>query len=122
MSQFTVNVGGGHILAPETIPAARRVGAAGLMVATTNSGFAVAGIVKGGVGGSGMVQAVSSVARTRLSGSAGPPCVQFPLMVLPSPLRVPSNVPFNCMMETLTAEPLHVTLVVLMDVLQPKSI
>ncbi len=87
-----------------------------MMVATVNSGFALAGIDAGGGGGSGIVQAVSSVARTRLSGSAGPPCVNFPLMVLPSPLRVPSNVPFNGVMENLTAEPLSVMPVVLKGV------
>src|SRR5271169_5239519 len=92
------------------------LGLLGLMVATENSGFAVAGIDAGGGGGSGIVQAVSSVARTRLNGSAGPPCVHFPLMVLPSPLRVPSNVPFNWVMEILTAEPLSVILVMLVGV------
>ena len=87
-----------------------------MMVATVNSGFAVAGILKGAGGGFGMVQTVSSVARARLSGSAGPPCVHFPLMVLPSPLRVPSNVALNGVMETLTAEPLSVMLVMLVGV------
>src|SRR5665213_3771689 len=93
-----------------------RWGSLGLMVATANSGFAVAGITSGGGGGSGMAQAVSLVARTRFNGRAGPPCVQFPLMVLPSPLRVPSNAPFNCVMEIFTAELLSVIVVALMGV------
>ena len=86
-------------------------GRLGLIVATVNSGFAFAGIMAGGGGGSGMVQAVWSVVRTRFSGSALAPCVHFPLIVLPSPPRVPSNTEFNAVRETLSSEPLSVILV-----------
>src|ERR1700691_2220537 len=101
MSQFTVTLVVVTSWPRKPYPPRGASGRLGLMVATVNSGFAVAAICTGGGGGSGMVHAVSAVARTRFSGSAGPPCVQFPFIVLPSLLRVPSNVPFNCVMETL---------------------
>jgi hypothetical protein len=43
------NVGGGYILAPEAIPPRGASGLLGLMVATTNAGFALPGIMQAAV-------------------------------------------------------------------------
>src|SRR5580658_8607428 len=80
-------------------------GRLGLIVATANSGFALAGILLGEDGGSGMAQAVCSVARMRFNGSPLAPCVNLPSIVLPSPPRVPSNTALNAGIESLIAEP-----------------
>src|SRR5436190_7300391 len=82
-----------------------RPGVAGLMVDTSNSRFASAAIVFGGGGGSGIAHAVSGVAFTRFRG-AGPPCVQVPLIVLPS--SFPSYVPPIAEIPTLTVAPSRV--------------
>ena len=71
------------------IPQPRRSGSEGLIVATSNCGFAFSSIIFGGGGGQGMVQAVAGVARVRLRGD-GAPCVNVPVMVVPSGLSLPS--------------------------------
>src|SRR5262245_30195947 len=67
----------------------RFAGLAGLIVATSNTGFASAAIGFGGGGGSGMAHAVCGVARLKVSGK-GPPWVKVPEIELPSPLIFPS--------------------------------
>src|SRR5215475_7616836 len=62
-----------------------------LIVATSNAGFASAAIGLGGAGGSGMVHAVSAVARIKLRGTV-PNCVHVPASEFPSPLNFPSYV------------------------------
>ena len=61
------------------------------MVATSNDGAASAAIGVGGLGASGISHAVSGVARRRVSGKGGPPCVHVPLMLLPSAASFPSK-------------------------------
>jgi hypothetical protein len=63
-------------------------GLAGLMVATSSTGFAFARMGFGG-GGSGMVHAVALVARVRLSGRGLGPWVQVPAIEFPSELSFP---------------------------------
>src|SRR5215475_8504986 len=64
-----------------------------LIVATSNVGFASGAIAFGGGGGSGMVHAVSAVARVRFSGNVPGPCDQVPVIVFASELSFPSYVP-----------------------------
>src|SRR5215831_6319370 len=71
-----------------------RLGSLGLMVATSNAGLALAAMRTGGGGGSGIAHAVSGVALARFRGNAGPPWLQFPVIVFPSALSFPSYVPF----------------------------
>src|SRR5262245_46875759 len=71
------------------IPQPRRFGSDGLIVATSNSGLAFGSIIFGGGGGSGMVHAVSGVARVRVS-AVGIFCVHVPAIVFPSALSRPS--------------------------------
>ena len=66
------------------------LGLLGLMVATSNEGLASAAIGFGRAGGSGMVHAVSAVARFRFKGRGMGPWVQVPASVLPSALNFPS--------------------------------
>src|SRR5579863_1656352 len=87
------------------IPRPRRLGSDGLIVATSNSGFALSSIIFGVGGGSGMVQAVSGVALTSVSGN-GAPCVQVPVMVLASSLILPSKLPLIAATAILRVEPL----------------
>src|SRR3954471_11063160 len=91
-------------------------GRLGLIVATANSGFASACILTGAGADYGMAQAVWSVARIRVSGSAFAACDHLTVIVLPSPLRVPSNTDCNSWIETCSVEPLSVTLVALKGV------
>src|SRR5436190_7280822 len=49
-----------------------RLGSAGLIVATSNCGFAFASIIFGAGGGSGIAQAVLGVALTRINGTGWP--------------------------------------------------
>src|SRR5262245_54842830 len=58
------------------MPQPGRFGSEGLIVATSNWGFAFASIIFGGGGGSGIAQAVVGVAFTRVNGSGWPltPC------------------------------------------------
>src|SRR5580658_5516046 len=81
------------------------LGSLGLMVATSTDGSAFAAMRTGGGGGSGIVQAVSGVALVRFSGTAGPPWVQVPVIVFPSPLSLPSYVPFSAVMVILMDDP-----------------
>src|SRR5690349_5930329 len=67
-------------------------GGESLIVATSNAGFASAAIGFGGAAGSGMVQAVSVVARTRLNGMVRN-CVHDPAREFPSLLNFASYVP-----------------------------
>ena len=64
-------------------------GVVGLMVMTSKAGSASGAMSLGGGGGAGISQAVSLVARMRVSGIGLGPWVQVPVMVLPSALRVP---------------------------------
>src|SRR5438067_6884165 len=68
-------------------------GTLGLIVATSKVGFASAGISLVGGGGGGISHAVVAVARVRFKGMVGPPWVQVPAMVSPSPLSLPSKLP-----------------------------
>src|SRR5580693_5225212 len=69
------------------MPQPGRWGSEGLIVATSNSGFALTSIIFGGGSGSGIVHAVVGVALTSVRGS-GAPCVQVPIIVFPSALRL----------------------------------
>src|SRR5438477_6023822 len=86
-------------------------GSLGLMVATSKAGLASAAIGVGGGGGSGMDHAVSGVAFVSTSGIAGPPWDQVPSMVFPSPLTLPSKVPFKALIVIFTVEPFRVNVV-----------
>ena len=65
-------------------------GLAGLIVATSNAGLASAAISFGGGGGSGIVHAVSGVARANTRGDGAPPCDQVPVIEAPSAFILPS--------------------------------
>src|SRR5580704_13758711 len=65
-------------------------GLLGLIVATSIPGFAPAAIALGGGGGSGMVHAVSGVARAKFRGNGEAPWVQVPAIEFPSALSFPS--------------------------------
>src|SRR5215467_3063761 len=71
-----------------------------LIVATSNAGSASAGIGFGGAGNSGMVHAVSAVARIRLNGTVCN-CVHVPASEFPSAVNLPSYVPLIPEKETL---------------------
>ena len=74
------------------------------MVATSNDGLASAGIGFDGGGGSGMVHAVSLVARFRFKGSGVGPWDQVPVIEFPSALSFPSYEPPIPTIDIFTAE------------------
>src|SRR5258708_25762913 len=81
-------------------------GLLGFMVATSNIGLASAGIGLSRVGGSGIVHAVSLVARFRFRGSGEGPWV--PVIELPSVFSFPSYVPPIPAIDIFTVEPWRV--------------
>src|SRR5215471_3581833 len=74
---------------PTSMEDPRFSGLAGLIVATSNTGFASGAIGFGGGGGSGIAHAVCGVARLKVSGN-GAPWVKVPEIELPSPFILPS--------------------------------
>src|SRR4051812_33181065 len=64
-----------------------------LIVATSNAGFASGAIGFGAGGGSGIVHAVSALARVKVNGVVCDERVQVPIKPFPSPLNLPSYVP-----------------------------
>ena len=72
---------------PTSMEDPRFSGLAGLIVATSNEGFASGAIGFGG--GSGIAHAVCGVARVEVSGK-GAPWVKVPEIELPSPFILPS--------------------------------
>src|SRR5262249_22565040 len=69
------------------------LGLLGLIVATSNVGFALAAIRAGGGGGSGIAHAVSGVALARFRGKDAGPWLKVPEIVLPSAPSFPSKAP-----------------------------
>src|SRR3981081_3551030 len=67
-------------------------GLVGLMVATSNAGFASAAIGAMRGGGWGIAHSVAVVARAKLGGGGFCPCLHVPVMELSSALIVPSYV------------------------------
>src|SRR5690348_7648501 len=68
-------------------------GRLGLMVATSNFGSASGAIGFNFGGGSGIVHAVSGVARVRFKGNGFGPWIHVPEIEFPSPLNLPSYSP-----------------------------
>jgi hypothetical protein len=98
------------LVASQRIICCGLAGSLGLIVATSNAGFAFAVIrcVEGG--GSGIAHAVSGVARSRFKAS-GAAWVQVPAIDFPSPLSFPSYLPFRPGIVIFTVEPSSVIVV-----------